>query len=401
LLKGIRFQSGGILKSFTSGQYSLTVHPSDGQCGLSPMITRQLSLQPKGYGSSQSVVLGPNKEKAARLSVFDNGPTSEDLFIRNLSWNTFTVDLGIYPGASAERQQLTLYPRASRAIQSDFDDTATFSLRATALTGQKIRARGGVGQSKATVVYVVGSPRNGFFTIQENVKTGGQAGPRLSLSFVHGFNGEEVQTKRAFPVDISLNGRCVAKGVHFKSSLQIASVEAGTHNVTVHRSNGRCSNPEIANTQIALAESDIDYLSYRSILLAPFSRGKVTPILSVLHNLSTTEELQVQNLLKVPFNLSLEITNRDGTSNTINAVNRGRGATSSFPLSHRLSSQFSLRATDPAGRVTRMNAPVKLGETSVIYLVGSQRYGYEAIPHSVMQDHLVSPLKAAPEVKGE
>ena len=78
-------------------------------------------------------------------------------------------------------------------------------------------------------------------------------GHAATVGVIHGINGKEVSahSSRELPVDIAVNGRCGLKGLTFGSQQNI-ELAPGAYRVTVHPSDGSCSQRALIDQNITV-----------------------------------------------------------------------------------------------------------------------------------------------------
>jgi hypothetical protein len=174
---------------------------------------------------------------------------------------------------------------------------------------------------------------------------------------------------------MSINGRCVAKGMHFKSASIVGLFDWGNYDVTIHPSDGRCSKRGIGNTRIVIPENSLSVHPTRTVVLSSQSGNAK---LTVLHNEADSPQLLVYNLVEESFALNLAATNVDGTQYTRGA-SVSPGTLYSASLQQDRLKQYSITAVDSAGRSLSFQASPQTSRTNVVYIVGSKKNGYVGI----------------------
>jgi hypothetical protein len=225
-------------------------------------------------------------------------------------------------------------------------------------------------------VYIVGSKRHGLEAITEQFDRLYSPTDKVSLHFIHGYNGTEVGEESAYPVDVSVNGRCVATGIRFKSTSIIRVLPAGTFEITVYRSDGRCAKSAIQTIPLVVSADGINIEPTRTVILSHQESSR--PKLSVVHNQAKYPQVSVRNFIDKPLELTLTATNPDGTTYLARAwVYPDTCAALGVDEDHL--KQYSLTAADSLGASFPLHFQTQTRRTNVVYVVGSTKSGYVAI----------------------
>jgi hypothetical protein len=102
-----------------------------------------------------------------------------------------------------------------------------------------------------------------------------------TVKIIHGINGLDLNTARELPVDIAVNGQCALKGVKFSESTDV-ELAPGTYRVTVHPSNGSCSQTAVINQQLKIDGDSSDGWSYS--VIASLSAAGAPQLVSYFNN---------------------------------------------------------------------------------------------------------------------
>jgi hypothetical protein len=208
------------------------------------------------------------------------------------------------------------------------------------------------------------------------------ASPSIALAaqiqIVHGIDGRDLGLDRSLPVDIAVNGDCILQGVTY-TKIAKAELEAGEYSVTIHPSDGSCSQDALLSKDVEIPDvgSFTDGLQY-SIIASVTSTGD--PQIAVFDDLQSApfsrtgavRHLGKAGQVKVDFK---EL----GKSNRKTArVKNGQTAAFSDFFSI---SRFSLTAKLSAGNKTLANLRATLrGNESFIYnIFGSPQNGFKIV----------------------
>jgi hypothetical protein len=167
-LKGVTFTQSAKVE-LDPATYTITVHPADGTCGLSPVITQSVTI-PNDGSRSFSAVASLTQNGSPRLAVFNNSreivipPT---VSIRHLAAAGPVFVTYRSPG---------LKPQTSRIRNGKFSNLAIltnrFSYSATIAAGSKrntLARLSGVARKQFSIFNIVGSKENGFTVVAEKL----------------------------------------------------------------------------------------------------------------------------------------------------------------------------------------------------------------------------------------
>jgi hypothetical protein len=168
-LKGVTFTQSAKV-DLASGDYTITVHPADGNCGVAPVITQSVAISEE-EGRSFSAVASLSQNGTPQLAVFNNS--------RNLGF-TPTVSIRHLAVASpvfvTYRSSQLGKPQTSRIRNGKFANlsilTDRFSYSATIAVGSKrktLARLSGVARRQFIIFNIVGSAKNGLTVIPEKL----------------------------------------------------------------------------------------------------------------------------------------------------------------------------------------------------------------------------------------
>ena len=112
------------------------------------------------------------------------------------------------------------------------------------------------------------------------------------VNVVHGIDGRDLGLPRELAVDIAVNGSCALKGVTYTKSA-VVELAPATYRVTVHPSNGACTNSPVIDQSVQIPSdgsrkfSLIAHLSASGVpKLSAFNLSRdlvIPPVVSVRH----------------------------------------------------------------------------------------------------------------------
>jgi len=112
------------------------------------------------------------------------------------------------------------------------------------------------------------------------------------VNVVHGIDGRDLGLPRELSVDIAVNGTCALKGVTYTTSA-VVELSPATYRVTVHPSNGACSNSAVIDQSVTIPSdgsrkfSLVAHLSASGVpKLSAFNLSRdlaIPPVVSVRH----------------------------------------------------------------------------------------------------------------------
>lgn len=170
-LKRVAFSQSAIIDADAGETYKVTVHPADGKCSATPVISESLTI-PNDGTTALSVVASLSAKGAPQLAVFNSTPRFfgielAQVSVRNLvKSQPLFVQFKASPGGTTKR-------RSIQNGQADYylDDADRFSYRARVATSAKGTPKfnlTGVASKKMVTHYnIVGSAKNGFTVIKE------------------------------------------------------------------------------------------------------------------------------------------------------------------------------------------------------------------------------------------
>lgn len=170
-LKGVAFTKSALIEANSGESYKVTVHPADGKCAKTPVISQSLTIPDDGT-TALSVVASLSAKGAPQLAVFNSTPKFFGLELAQVSVRNLIrsqrllVRFRATPGGTTKR-------RSIQNGQADYylDDADRFSYRAQVYTSAKGAPKfnlSGIGSKKMVTHYnIVGSSKNGFTVIKE------------------------------------------------------------------------------------------------------------------------------------------------------------------------------------------------------------------------------------------
>lgn len=168
-LKGVTFTQSAKVE-LASGDYTITVHPADGKCGSTPVITQAVKISDQ-EGSLFSAVASLTQNGTPQLAVFNN---SRDLAftpvvsIRHLA--AATPVFVTYRSSELRRPITTRVRNGKFVLLGVLADRIPYS--ATIAAGSKRRTvakLSGVARRQYVIYNIVGSTTNGFTIISEKL----------------------------------------------------------------------------------------------------------------------------------------------------------------------------------------------------------------------------------------
>jgi hypothetical protein len=132
-------------------------------------------------------------------------------------------------------------------------------------------------------VFMKTSMKRGIFAAFAATAMGLMAGDAhaATVRVIHGINGLDLNAARELPVDIAVNGQCALKGVKFAESTDV-ELAPGTYRVTVHPSNGSCSQKAVIDQQLKIEGDSSRGWSYS--VIASLSEAGAPQLVSYFNN---------------------------------------------------------------------------------------------------------------------
>jgi hypothetical protein len=168
-LKGVTFTQSAKV-DLASGDYTITVHPANGNCGIAPVITQSVTISDE-EGRTFSAVASLTQTGTPKLAVFNN---SRDLAftpvvsIRHLA--AATPVFVTYRSSELRRPITTRVRNGKFVLLGVLAGRIPYS--ATIAAGSKRRTvakLSGVARRQYLIYNVVGSAKNGFTIISEKL----------------------------------------------------------------------------------------------------------------------------------------------------------------------------------------------------------------------------------------
>jgi hypothetical protein len=200
------------------------------------------------------------------------------------------------------------------------------------------------------------------------------------VRIIHGIDGRDLKQARRLPVDISVNGTCLLKGVTFKRTAQV-ELEAGSYDVKVFAASGSCSGSPVIEETVEISPENAKY----SFSLVASLNSSGTPQLAVFQNSGNrwgAPGVTIRHVAKAGAVTTRTATREFGTTTPpfVDAITNGQEATRLV-----FGSRFQFRASIDSGR--KRPVVVLTGKVNkalrVFYVVGSAANGFSIISETI------------------
>jgi hypothetical protein len=168
-LKGVRFTQSAKVELAT-GDYTITVHPADGNCGLPAVITESVEISDE-EGRSFSAVASLTKDGNPQLAVFNNSRNLGFTPVVSVRHLAAAMPVSVTFRSSELRKSQTARIRNGKFTNlSVLTDRLPYSVTIADRSRRVTLARlSGVARRQFVIFNVVGSANNGFTIIPEKL----------------------------------------------------------------------------------------------------------------------------------------------------------------------------------------------------------------------------------------
>lgn len=201
------------------------------------------------------------------------------------------------------------------------------------------------------------------------------------IRVIHGINGKDLGLAQELPVDISVNGSCVLKGVTFKQSTKL-ELGTGEYTVRVFLATGRCEGTAVIKKKITISEQ----AQKESFSLIASLSGKGTPQLAVFQNTGTTiitTGISIRHLAKAgAVKVRVGLRERGVRIPSLLQTIRNGEEASIFILGGTSLRYSGTLATRSAKRVILPARDIRMSYR-ILYVVGSPENGFSVIAETI------------------
>jgi hypothetical protein len=229
--------------------------------------------------------------------------------------------------------------------------------------------------------------KNGMFAVLAATVIGLMAGDAhaATVKIIHGINGLDLNAARELPVDIAVNGQCALKGVKFAQSTDV-QFPPGTYRVTVHPSNGSCSQKAVIDQQLKIEGDANDGWSYS--VIASLSEAGAPQLVSYFNNdvYGWTNAVAVRHLaFAPPVFVKIDVKGAPRGTKRVKRIRNGDSGAGYFAWAESIPYTITVATSRTGAPIATLKGRSRNSRAvwRIFHIVGSVKNGLEIVQHDV------------------